>query len=277
MTQGSQCMDEIHRHLTSFKIGIAVGLTEKRDGSQFYLSSGFVCDFGDAGKLIITCGHSNRSILRWHKEGIVCACCIYHHSNQHEDTLVEYPLDLDTIQHQFDAASDEIDAGIVYLEPELVKSLDSHGVPSARFREDFEVPDLTCEGRRFQLLVAGFSVDGTTVTRVPTIPYFDAGHLVENERWAPGLVRSRFVQIQEWRNEPNGQYRLIPTPQDQPSVKGMSGGPLLFFSLDDVDNLRIMGIQIREFRPKDKIEYLIANNNETVIRAIMKMCIARNR
>jgi len=54
MTQGSQRMDEIHRHLTSFKIGIAVGLTEKRDGSQFYLSLGFVCDFGDAGKLIIT-------------------------------------------------------------------------------------------------------------------------------------------------------------------------------------------------------------------------------
>lgn len=50
MTQGSRCMDKIHHHLTSFKIGIAIGLTEKRDRSQFYLASGFVCDFGDAGK-----------------------------------------------------------------------------------------------------------------------------------------------------------------------------------------------------------------------------------
>ena len=32
MTQGSQSMDEVHRHLRSFKIGIAVGLTEKLAG-----------------------------------------------------------------------------------------------------------------------------------------------------------------------------------------------------------------------------------------------------
>ncbi len=273
-------MDErvLQLHISFAKLAVGVGLTEPRDGMQFHLASGFVVKLPDDSLLIATAGHSMRDFVKWNREGIVAACCVYHHSTKNESELVEYPLDLEHLDHQMHHSLDVgIDCGVLLLDVGLDLSLVQHCVPSFRLPDDLKFPETKERMTGYTLAICGFSGHGSNLIETPPIALVSGDEIIEHSNLKLGTLRSRIERVVRWENEGNGQrVRLFLESQQHPSVKGMSGGPVIIYHKDDKTDLRVVGQQIAEQPlPGGKgFEYLVANNSLAVVNSISH-CLAK--
>ncbi len=275
-------MDELQlTHVVgAHKIGLAVALTKERKRSQVHIASGFILDGGEASQMIVTAGHFNKDVKTWLCEGLVRGFCVYFHSNQHEDNVREYLLDIDLLDQQLLYARNGHDVGLVIPEPELLEELHNHGVPRISWPHQMYVPSHeTLMRGGYNLIVCGFSANGSKIAEVGRIwlPSSTGSRGTESaiELLRIGMLQSRFEPITGWESLDEGRLKLNLQTSEIPSAIGMSGGPVLLFRSDEVDQLRVVCQQIAE-QPDGHggISYLIANNNQTVVDGI-KDCLAQ--